>query len=553
MSKITRRSALLSGLSLAGASTITQAKEPLSPSITFQHGIASGDPTPRSVIIWTRITSGAETTISGRWEVSKTPDFAKIKRHGNFTTDARRDYTVKIDVPRLKSGKTYFYRFRVGDITSETGRTKTLPKGELEQARFAVVSCSNFPFGFFNVYDHISKQDHYDAVIHLGDYLYEYSRKGYGGKVGEKIGRRHEPAHEILTLNDYRTRHAQYKADTATRALHAKHAMICIWDDHETANDSWKTGAQNHNDGEGSWDERRRAAMQAYYEWMPVRDPKQGAAREALFRTYNYGNLLTITAIETRLTARTQPLDYEDHVSQLRTKEGIMGFVKNDLWNPARELLGDAQRRYISTSLKSSKDKKRAWRVIANQVIMARTASPDLTPFKDADFINDIEKLFPAIRDFIALSPLGLPLNLDAWDGYPAARERFYATADAHNANDLLVLTGDTHESWANQLSTKEGKSMGVELGTPSVTSPGTGAYFGEAAPEFSRLLTEKNDDIIYHDLSYHGYIDLTLTPSSGHADFIGVSTIYSPKYEAEIRKSFKLVKSENSLALKEV
>ena len=553
MSKITRRSALFSGLSLASASTISQAKETKASPITFQHGIASGDPTSRSVIIWTRITSNTQKPISGRWEVSKTENFSRIKRRGHFTTDASKDYTVKIDVPRLKSGKPYFYRFRVGDIISAVGKTKTLPKGDLDQARFAVVSCSNFPFGFFNVYDHIAQQNHFDAIIHLGDYLYEYSRKGYGGKVGDKIGRRHEPAHEILSLTDYRTRHAQYKADKATRAMHAAHPMICIWDDHETANDSWKTGAQNHNDGEGSWDARRRAALQAYYEWMPVRDPKPGAAREALFRTYTYGNLLSITAIETRLTARTQPLHYEDHISDLKSKEGVMGFVKNDLWNPDRELLGDAQRQYISSSLKSSQEKKRPWRVIANQVIMARIASPNLTQFANADFIDDIEKLLPTIRDFIAMSPLGLPLNLDAWDGYPAARERFYAMADANNSNDLLVLTGDTHESWANTLSTKDGKNMGIELGTPSITSPGTGAYFGDAAPEFSRLLVEKNDDIIYHDLSYHGYIDLTLTPTSGHADFMGVSTIYSPEYKAEIRKSFELVKSDNTVALKEV
>ena len=551
MTEITRRSALFTSVALLGVSTAGCA-EKIDYQVAYRHGVASGDPETGKVIIWTRITTAHMGPVKGHWQISKNMGFLKLIHKGQFTTDERRDHTVKIDVTRLKSGTTYYYRFMVGDMVSPIGKTKTLPRGSVDKARFAVVSCSNLPFGLFNVYGEIAKHDHFDAVIHLGDYLYEYGRDGYGGKVGAKLGRQVEPAHEIITLADYRTRHAQYKADPQAQALHAASAFICIWDDHETANDSWKTGAQNHNEGEGSWAERRASAMRAYYEWMPVRDPAPGAAREALFRTYSFGDLLTLISIETRLTARTQPLDYSDHIEALQSREGVMGFVKNTLGAENREMLGGAQMDYIDNALTASKTNGQPWRVIANQVMMARIASPDLTPYKDEDFIYEIEKIFPGIHDSVAISPLGLPRYLDGWDGYPAARERFYARVQSRDVQDLLVLTGDTHECWANKLVTAAGTNMGVELGTTGVTSPGIEAYFGDAAADYSRRLNAKNDDVIYHNIENHGYIDLTLTRTEGRADFVSVDTIYSQKYKAFVSKSFKLEKSGETLKLKD-
>ncbi|PHR59971.1 MAG: alkaline phosphatase [Robiginitomaculum sp.] len=555
MTNITRRTAIFSSTALVAASSTACNNESPSPRITFQHGVASGDPTPKSIIIWTRITPKmAEFTspISVKWEFSDFEDFRKIIKRGRATTSPIKDYTVKIDATGLRSGQTYYFRFIVGNVTSPIGQTKTLPSGKLQSARFAIVSCSNYPFGFFNIYDYIAKQNHFDAVIHLGDYFYEYGHDGYGGDVGTKLGREHEPAHECIKLSDYRTRHAQYKGDHATQALHAAHPLICVWDDHETANDSWKAGAQNHNEGEGDWDARRASAMQAYYEWMPVRDPRVGKAREDLFRNYEFGDLLSLTAIETRLTARTQPLDYADHVSDFRTQEGVGNFIKNILHNPKREMLGDAQKSFISNALTRSKSKKLAWRLIANQVIMARTAMPDLSVYKGQDFIKEIEAIFPQINDYIAISPLGLPLNLDAWDGYPAARERFFQMMNTQGINDVLVLTGDTHENWVNTLHTDNGKAMGVELGVSGVTSPGAGAYFGEAASDYSTRLNDKNPEIFYHDNSHHSFIDLQLSHTSGRADFISVNTIYSPEYTVSTTKTVDLIKGENSVTLDE-
>ena len=329
--KITRRSALTAALATGATSCATSPK--MTPYISvsesasgvFAHGIASGDPDATSVVIWTRITPQADAspgaTINVEWEAAADPAFTTIEGRGVAVTGASRDWTIKVLLGNLEPGTTYFYRFRTGNNESPVGRTKTLPTGAIESARFAVVSCSNYPFGYFNVYDLISRNDDLDAVIHLGDYLYEYSNDGYGGATGARLGRNHLPSHEIVSLADYRMRHAQYKSDPASQAMHAKHSMIAIWDDHETANDSWKDGAENHTDEtEGSWETRKRAALQAYYEWMPVREPSM--APEAFFRSFSFGNLLTIAAVETRLMARDRQFNYSEVISTIQSPEG---------------------------------------------------------------------------------------------------------------------------------------------------------------------------------------------------------------------------------------
>ena len=560
MTKITRRAALFSGLSVASASVTACSGDSRESSTDannagqFVHGLASGDPGATRMVIWSRVTPQEnlplQTSITAKWEVALDPAFRKIKRKGTLNTDARRDYTLKVDVHRLKPAQTYYYRFKVGDTISPTGRTRTLPKDQVEKARLAVVSCSNYPFGFFNVYDHIAKTLDFDAVIHLGDYFYEYGRDGYGGKVGKQIDREHSPAHEAITLADYRTRHAQYKSDQSAQAMHGTHPMICIWDDHETANDSWKGGAENHNANEGSWDARRAAAMQAYYEWMPVRDPVPGRAKEALFNTYKFGNLFSLCALETRLTARSRQIDYGQYIPDLQTRAGIGNFIKNVLGDPSRKLLGAAQSAHVTNALKTSKTEGQPWRLLANQVIMARTASPNLSAYKGKPFLREIEKIFPQIHDYIALSPLGLPMNLDAWDGYPAAREQFYDQVQTAGVTDLLVLTGDTHECWANKLVRASGQPMGIELATTSVTSPGSSSYFGENALDFSAKIVAKNDDVVYHDINNHGYIDLTLTQDKARAIFISVDTVTSLTYKSFESKVFTISKTASTLAL---
>ncbi|WP_418152437.1 alkaline phosphatase [Litorimonas sp. RW-G-Af-16] len=281
-SKLSRRH-LLSGLGAATGLAACSAPAPqtfTSPDTAragrFAHGIASGDPTTNAVILWTRISPNDASAgeIDVIWEVAATADFTSLIQSGVMTTFAARDWTVKVDATGLEAGATYYYRFRVGDQISPVGKTKTLPSGGVASARFAVVSCANWQEGFFNVYDHIGRQDHFDALIHLGDYYYEYGARDVEGTFAATQNRLHAPAHEIITLTDYRQRHAQYRSDAALQSATQNIAMISIWDDHETSNDSWRTGAENHDAGEGSWEDRKRAALRAYYEWMPIRDPQ---------------------------------------------------------------------------------------------------------------------------------------------------------------------------------------------------------------------------------------------------------------------------------------
>lgn len=554
--RISRRAALKSGVigGLAGglsACATSSTRQPIT-GASFLHGVASGEPATAGFLIWTRVSlpDGMTGSVPVRYEVATDADFTRIAARGETRTDASRDWTVKATVATLKPGQSYHYRFIVGDATSPTGHSRTLPAGTVDAARFAVVSCSNFAFGFFNVYDAISKRDDVDAVIHLGDYIYEYGTDGYGGSVSKQIGREHDPIHEIITLEDYRKRHAQYKSDPGSIAMHAAHAMIPIWDDHETTNNSWEDGAENHDMSEGDWDVRRNAALRAYYEWMPVSDPAPGVAAEALLREFQWGDLITLATLETRLMARSEQLDYATLAGDLSTPEGLEKFKTVDLVDESRELLGRPQSERLAKTMTASVADGTRWRILANQIIMANVMAPNLMPIADSPAIAEIEKVLPQIRNFIALTSLDIPLNLDAWDGYPAARERFYTSMADAGATDLIVLTGDTHEWWANELSNNAGRSMGVELGTAAVTSPGSSSYFGAEATTYSTMLNARNDMIKYHDPFGKGYIDLALDRDRATAQFVSVTTITSTDYTVETRAEFDIVRKGGSLAL---
>lgn len=556
--KISRRNALRSSLlgglagGLAACTTTGGDTEPVVTDAEFLHGVASGEPATTSFLLWTRVTPGQGSGgfVTVRYEVAEDEDFTDIAARGSIETSPARDWTVKATPGNLLPGRSYYYRFMAGDAVSPTGRCKTLPAGSVDKARFAVVSCSNYAFGYFNVYDAIAQRDDIDAVIHLGDYIYEYSTEGYGGAVSKQLGREHVPDKEIVSLDDYRARHAQYKSDAGSRAMHAAHPMIPVWDDHETTNNSWEGGAENHDLSEGDWDERRSAALRAYYEWMPVRDPVGGAAPEALLRDFQWGDLVTLATLETRLMARSEQLDYETLGPTLATPEGLRQFKEVDLVNADRELLGRPQIARLTDAMKSSVESNTRWRVIANQIIMAQVTAPNLTPLAESPAIAEIEKVFPQIRDFIALSTLDIPLNLDAWDGYPAARERFYDAMRRVGATDLIVLTGDTHEWWANELRDGSGRRMGVELGTNAVTSPGASTYFGSEGATYSRLVQDRNPMVTHHDPDGKGYIDLHLTKAAAQANFVSVDTVTSTDYGTSVRKAFDIVEEDGSLKL---
>ncbi len=262
MRRISRRSFLsTSGVALSSIPLIRcgPGSAPAGDS-AFRHGVASGDPLGNRVILWTRVSPKALTgSVPVSWSLARDPRLAQIVGRGQTETGASRDFTVKIDVPGLDPGMTYYYRFEALGSQSPIGRTRTLPRNGVERVRLGVASCANLPFGYFNAYASLARRHDLDAVLHLGDYFYEYQNGNYGD--GTKLNRLPSPNKEIIALADYRERHAQYKADPDLQDVHRQHPFIAVWDDHEIANDTWSGGAENHSADEGDWMARQAAAM----------------------------------------------------------------------------------------------------------------------------------------------------------------------------------------------------------------------------------------------------------------------------------------------------
>ena len=512
------------------------------------YGVASGDPLHDRVVIWTRFSRGAPTVMID-WEVSETEDFSKLVTSGTAPADATKDWTVKVDVTGLKSGQWYFYRFKFADTISPIGRTRTLPKGKTDKARFAVVSCSNLQEGFFNVYDHIARDGGFDALLHLGDYYYEYGEER-ANETMRAAGRTHRPKHEIVTLQDYRRRHALYRSDPALQAVTAAMPMINIWDDHETTNDSYRDGAQNHQPDEGDWNIRKERAMRAYYEWLPIRDPEPSRGREFLYRSFEWGDLATLAAVETRLLARSETWEFDDYYDQLMDPDGFETFKKERWYDPNREMMGQMQVDWIAKTFGESKKAGKPWRMLVNQVLLSRINSPDMTQYVSEEDTEQAGENRETVLKKLRLTPLKLPLYPDSWDGYPAARERFYSALKAQGVEDMLVLTGDAHEYWANQLTDDDGASMGAEICTSSVTSITVGDVLGETARLYALLVTRENPDVKYYNPMTQGYVDLTLTPTKAKAKMIGMDTVLKPEYTASRVAEFSIKPSGKSLKI---
>lgn len=533
MSRLTRRGALKFGVAGMGAAGLAGACETTgttySGNVAFEHGVASGDPTQTAVVLWTRVTPATPGPVPVRWSVARDPGFKSVVRRGVFDTGPARDYTVKIDVDGLEPGQVYYYWFSVGGTASQGGITRTLPAAGMADYRMAVVSCSNWPFGYFNAYREISKRRDVDAVIHLGDYIYEYGGTGYGGTEGKELGRNHEPPTEIVSLGDYRTRYAQYRTDPDLQAAHAVAPWFCTWDDHESANNSYRTGAENHQvETEGDWTARKAAAVQAYLEWMPVRDPVAGRAREAIWRKVDIGDLATLFLLESRLVGRDEDLTFDEiFLAAEADRPAAVAALKAKVDNPNRTMLGQEQEAWLAEGLKASAAAGRKWQVLGNQVTMAKVRMPDLrrglSPEKYAR-VPDRSKRFWSTAQY------GFEWNLDAWSGFPAARERLYAAARQAKAR-LVTLTGDTHTAWANELHDAEGGRRGVEFGCTSVTSPGAGTSM--PFEELNWMMPEANPDVLYYDAFSKGFTLLTLKADQVEAEFVKVSTIKSRDYYA--------------------
>lgn len=463
----------------------------------FQHGVASGDPLSDAVIIWSRVTLPAPTgkQVSVSWKVATEANMNNVVATGSLTTGPEQDYTVKVDAQGLRESTSYFYRFEANGKASPIGCTQTAPTGQVEQLRFAAVSCANYPAGYFHAYRRIAEQTDLAFVLHLGDYLYEYE-DGYFG-YGAPLDRAPQPNRELVSLADYRERHAQYKTDIDLQLAHSSLPFIAIWDDHEIANDAYQGGAQNHQSSlEGSYQERKAAAIQAYFEWMPIRRlPDEGQPR--VYRTFEYGDLMKLITLDTRLAGRDRQVSDPCNIDEVD--------------DPTRSLLGETQEQWLLSKLRSFNDSPTQWCILGQQVMMGH--------------LSDVAKECVA--------------DPDQWDGYGKSRRRVLAELKDAAIDNVVVLTGDAHSSWAIDLAENpfDAKAYDSETGTgslavefvvPGITSAGAGGN--------SLQILEGNPHVKFNEGTRQGYLVVDLTPQRALAEWYFIDNVASSRGSSETR-----------------
>lgn len=447
----------------------------------FYHGVASGDPLTDRVIIWTRVTPDQSGAITVNWRMATDTGFTNVVTSGTEVTDDSKDYTVKVDVTGLQADTWYYYEFETGGDKSLIGRTRTAPSGGVDNLRLAIVSCQDYQEGYFNAYNNMATRNDIDVVVHLGDYIYE-------GGGSSSLGRNHEPPHEIITLEDYRTRYSLYRLDPDLRAAHQQYPFVCVYDDHESSNNSWNGGAENHDpNADGDWFVRKANALQVNQEWLPIRLPDPNN-NEKVFRKLSFGDLMSLYMIDTRLYGRDEQSSGADS---------------------SRRMIGQEQLDWLAGQMDSSAS---MWNIIGQQVMMAQ------------------------------LFVFGQTVTTDAWDGYPRERENLYNEIINRGIENVVVITGDIHTSWANDLRLDNYNSsdpnnitgsLGVELITPSITKQASPI----AIPDF--LIISQNDHIHWVELSKKGFSILDVTTDRAHADWFFVSTITSQNYSMSVANSF--------------
>jgi alkaline phosphatase D len=474
----------------------------------FAHGVASGDPLPDGVLLWTRVTpspdavpgSGAGGPVTVRWEVAEDAAFASVVAQGSVTASAASDHTVKADVRGLAPAADYFFRFSAGGVLSPVGRTRTAPApgSSPSNLRFGVVSCAHWESGFFASYRHLAARRDLDAVVHLGDYVYEYGSGEY--PMAHEPVRVVQPTHETLTLADYRTRHGQAKTDPDLRALHAQVPFVAIWDDHEFANDAWSGGAGNHTPAtEGAWADRMRAAKQAYFEWMPVRPATEGTT----YRRLRFGALAELFLLDLRSFRDEQP----------DTGDG------DDIDDPDRTITGRRQLDWLKSGLSAS---DAAWRLVGNSVMISPVAFGAVPAY-----------LLGPLAQVLGIPEGGLAVNVDQWDGYTDDREELLTHLRDGGVGDTVFLTGDIHMHWANDVPVRaatypDDPAVATEFVVTSVTSdnvddilrvpPGTVSTVAEAA------VRGANRHVKWVDMDAHGFGVLDVTAERTQMDYFALS-----------------------------
>lgn len=475
----------------------------------FRHGVASGDPLTDRVLLWTRVSVEGCESVRVRWIVATDPRLSRVVARGEGETGGARDFTVKVDVTGLEPGTTYYYAFESGKARSPIGRTRTLPPAGVSRVRLGVVSCANYPSGYFNVYQALARRADLDAVLHLGDYIYEYA----GDFNGEAI-RPHEPPREVLTLADYRQRHAQYKTDEHLKRLHALVPFIATWDDHEVADNAWSGGAANHQpDTEGDYAARKAAAHQAYFEWMPVRNEA-----DKIYRRLRFGLLAELFMLDLR---------------SYRSQQVAIGDGGAD--DPNRTLTGAEQMAWLENGLTASESQ---WKLVGNSVMIAPFALPPLS-----------HDLLGPLAELLGIPSDGLSINPDQWDGYAADRRRLLGTLASQGVRDTVFLTGDIHSSWASDVPRDAGlyplsPSVATEFVCTSITSDNIDEILGvpprSVSPAIESAIRLLNRHIKYVELDSHGASVLEVTPSGTQMDWYYLANKADPASVLTWAKSFR-------------
>jgi alkaline phosphatase D len=530
--------------------------------------VASGDPLATSVMLWTHAKRpNQENDVYLTWQVASDAAFTKVVSSGSVTASNAAGNTAKVDATGLAPDGTYYYRFREETgAFSAVGTTRTLPSASATSVKFAVFSCTLYSAGFFNVYDSALNSGAQFA-IHLGDYIYEYGSDP--AKFGNtnatdpsvtavSLGRVVSPTNDIVSLSDYRSRYAQYRLDANLQALHAKMPWIAIWDDHEFANNAYMDGAQNHDAAtQGSWAARKAVAAQAYHEWMPIRTPDTSNLLK-IYRKFDFGTLFSLHMLDTRIEGRTkqvygyygdpfdakvQPYTWTDYAKGLTPVAGVYP-------DAANKMVSDTQFQWLTGNIAAATT---TWQIIGNQDIMAKLWYPQSVV---AAFAQGTAAFTTAVTTYLGgpRTETKIPINMDSWDGYPIQRETLLQTVKA-TGKKLVVLSGDSHNAWFNNLKSLDGSSqMGVEFATTSVTAPGyeSAGLGGLASTIDGTLITGGINgtglglisDVNYSDTIRRGYLLMTVTAASVKGEFVFVDNTKTKTYAAAVGKTVTVAAS---------
>ncbi|QDS72810.1 hypothetical protein FKW77_006619 [Venturia effusa] len=537
--------------------------------LNFTHGVASGDPYPNSVILWTRCSpvyddDNSNTTVSGtaplynhqteeyvrvstapvcvNYNVATDKAMSKIVAKGTAYTSSDIDYTVKardnacyhlVEAIGLAAFTQYYYQFSVcnSDNKSPVGATKTTPNegDETAEISLAVYSCSNLNFGFFNAFGNTARKKSVDYVIHLGDFIYEYAEGAYGW--GWSIGRIPQPNAELRSLYDYRKRHAQYRADLDSIESFGSYAWIPVWDDHEVADNTYRDGMADQNNTEASFaqydieyggervsfDQRKMNAVRAYFEWMPIRQVEMDDNLR-IWRTFSMGTLFDLIMLDTRqydrsITGELRMNIFSGHEANLELDLYWNTEYIHEISNDAgRSMMGSRQENWFYNQLTSSQERGAQWRIIGSQTVFSR----------------QIESLVYGDTN---------PLDYDAWDGYQGNRNRTFKHLYDNNITNNIVLSGDSHMSWVSDLVWLDDESydpatgagsVGVEFAGSAVSSP---CPYGQNismanANEYSKWLVSANPELQWQDVYYRGYYELAISYDAVKARYYGVPSL---------------------------